>query len=79
MYMHYNSTLRNRTKGNYVTTLHAINSGIIKLSKHTKACTVYRGVAGGVLPEQFWTPNDDGVMGGIELGFVRPSGARTSE
>ena len=79
MYVHYNGTLRKRTKGAYVTTLHAINSGIIKLSKHTKACTVYRGVAGGVLPEQFWTPNDDGVMGGIELGFVRPSGARTSE
>ena len=79
MYVHYNGTLRNRTKGAYVTTLHAINSGIIKLSKQTKACTVYRGVAGGVLPEQFWTPNDDGVMGGIELGFVRPSGARTPE
>ena len=79
MYVHYNGTLRSGTKGAYVTTLHAINSGIIKLSKQTKACTVYRGVAGGVLPEQFWTPNDDGVMGGIELGFVRPSGARTSE
>ena len=70
MYVHYNSTLRNGTKGEYVTTLHAINSGIIKLSKQTKACTVYRGVAGGVLPEQFWTPNEHGVMGGIELGFM---------
>ena len=70
MYVHYNGTLRSRTKGAYVTTLHAINSGIIKLSKQTKACTVYRGVAGGVLPEQFWTPNEHGVMGGIELGFM---------
>jgi hypothetical protein len=70
MYVHYNGTLRKRTKGAYVTTLHAINSGIIKLSKQTKACTVYRGVAGGVLPEQFWTPNEHGVMGGIELGFM---------
>ena len=70
MYVHYNRTLRDRTKGAYVTTLHAINSGIIKLSKQTKACTVYRGVAGGVLPDQFWTPNDHGVMGGIELGFM---------
>ena len=79
MYVHYNRTLRKRTKGAYVTTLHAINSGIIKLSKQTKACTVYRGVAGGVLPEQFWTPNEHGVMGGIELGFARCSGARTPD
>ena len=77
MYVHYNRTLRNRTKGSYVTTLHAINSGIIKLSKQTKACTVYRGVAGGVLPEQFWEPNEHGVMGGIELGFVCLSAGRT--
>ena len=70
MYVHYNGTLRNRTKGAYVTTLHAINSGIIKLSKQTKACTVYRGVAGGVLPEQFWTPNEFGVRGGIEGAFM---------
>ena len=27
-------------------------------------------MAGGVLPEQFWTPNNYGVMGGIELGFM---------
>ena len=70
MYVHYNSTLRNGTKGEYVTTLHAINSGIIKLSKQTKACTVYRGVAGGVLPDQFWEPNEHGVIGGIEMGFM---------
>ena len=70
MYVHYNRTLRNRTKGSYVTTLHAINSGIIKLSKQTKACTVYRGVAGGVLPDQFWEPNEHGVIGGIEMGFM---------
>lgn len=35
-----------------------------------KPCTVYRGVAGGVLPDQFWTPNEHGVMGGIELGVM---------
>ena len=70
MYVHYNRTLRNRTKGEFVTTLHAVNSGILKLSKLTPACTVYRGVAGGVLPDQFWKPNEHGVMGGIELGFM---------
>ena len=70
MYVHYNGVLRNKTKGSFVTTLHAINSGILKLSKQTKAATVYRGVAGGVLPKQFWSPNEHGVMGGIELGFM---------
>ena len=76
MYVHYNRTLRNHAKGAFVTSLHAINSGIIKLSKLTPACTVYRGVAGGVLPEQFWTPNDHGVMGGIELGFMSTTTSR---
>ena len=70
MYVHYNGVLRNKTKGSFVTTLHAINSGILKLSKQTKAATVYRGVAGGVLPKQFWSPNEHGVMGGIELGVM---------
>jgi len=53
----------------YTTTLHAINSGIVKLSKFTKATTVYRGVS-GVLPEAFWLDNEHGVKGGIELGFM---------
>ena len=70
MYALYNGTLRARAKGAYVTTLHAINSGIIKLSKQTPASTVFRGVAGGVLPKQFWAQNEYGVMGGIELGFM---------
>ena len=70
MYVLYNNVLRTRSKGTYVTSLHAINSAIIKLSRHTPASTVYRGVAGGVLPDEFWTPNDMGVMGGVELGFM---------
>ena len=71
MYVWYNNgTLRKRKKGQFVTTLHAINSAILKLSRHTKACTVYRGVAGGVLPDVFWTPNQHGIMGGVELGFM---------
>jgi hypothetical protein len=45
-------------KGNkYVTTTHVINSAIVKSSKLTKATKVYRGVAGGLLPESFWRPN----------------------
>ena len=68
MYVHYNGVLRTRTKNAYVTTLHAINSGILKLSKLTPASTVYRGVSGGVLPPQFWEANEHGVMGGAPVG-----------
>merc|ERR1719422_2560027 len=58
-------------KGNrYVTTIHVINSAIIKLSKVQKAEKVYRGVKGGLLPPQFWNNNDYGVRGGIEFGFM---------
>ena len=54
----------------YTTTLHAINSVIVKLSKLTKASTVYRGVHDFVLPDQFWTPNKHGVRGGIDGAFM---------
>ena len=36
----------------YTTTLHTINSAVVKLGKLTKATKVYRGVAGGLLPGQ---------------------------
>jgi len=54
----------------YTTTLHAVNSAIVKLSKLTYASKVYRGVAGRVLPEQFWNANEYGVRGGIEAAFM---------
>ena len=54
----------------YTTTLHAINSAIVKLSKLTVASKVYRGVAGRLLPQQFWLPNEFGVCGGIEGAFM---------
>jgi len=54
----------------YATSLHAINSAIVKLSKLTYACKVYRGVNGRVLPEQFWRANEYGVRGGIEGAFM---------
>ena len=61
-------------KGNrYTTTIHLLNSLIIKLSKLTKATTVYRGVARGVLPKCFWEENKEGVRGGIEAGAVATS------
>mgnify|MGYP004105517425 FL=1 len=54
----------------YTTTLHVINSGIVKTSKLTYAGKVYRGMSGMALPEEFWTANDHGVRGGIEAAFM---------
>ena len=54
----------------YTTTLHGINSAVIKLGKLTRACKVYRGISGGMLPEQFWTEDEAGVRGGCEFGFL---------
>jgi hypothetical protein len=57
-------------KGNeYVTSIHATNSCVLKLSKLTKACKVWRGIKDAKLPKEFWVPNAMGVRGGIEYGF----------
>ena len=58
-------------KGNfYATTIHGINSAVIKLSKLQEACPVYRGSTRAVLPKQFWEKDDYGLSGGIEFGFT---------
>jgi hypothetical protein len=46
MFKLYNSVLRevDKRRGEYVTTIHALNSAILKLSKLQPACKVYRGV-----------------------------------
>ena len=54
----------------YTTTLHVINSAVVKLGKLQPAEKVYRGVSGGVLPEQFWTPSAANIQGGCEYGFL---------
>ena len=54
----------------YSTTLHAINSAIVKLGKLTMASKVYRGIAGMALPREFWQPNSFGVKGGVEPAFM---------
>ena len=54
----------------YVTTLHAINSCIVKTGKLTKCSKVYRGMSGMALPDEFWHPNEFGVRGGVENGFL---------
>ena len=53
---------------NYVSTIHAISSCVIKLSKLTKAGKVFRGVCYGKLPDRFWTPSSEGICGGVEFG-----------
>eukprot|EP00966_Prymnesium_polylepis_P086075 1991994-Prymnesium_polylepis.1 len=71
MYVHYNGrVLRRGLKGEFVTTIHVINSAIVKLARQQPACEVYRGVKGGFFPEAFWTANKHGVMGGVELGMM---------
>ncbi len=71
MYIHYNGVMRNTSDNDqYVTTMHAINSAILKLSRKQRACSVYRGVVGGVLPKEFWEADEQGVRGGVELAFM---------
>ena len=62
-----------RSLNKYTTTLHGINSAIIKLSKLTRATKIYRGIAGMKLPDEFWTPNEFDVRGGIESAFMSTS------
>ena len=40
------------------------------LLKVMTAEKVYRGVAGGVLPDQFWRKNEWNVAGGVEFAFT---------
>lgn len=54
----------------YTTTVHVINSAIVKLSKLSNATKVYRGVSGRVLPKEFWEANAFGVRGGIDGAFM---------
>ena len=70
MYKRYNDTARGQVKDAFPTTIALISSGLIKLSKVTVACKVYRGICGGQLPEAFYKPNVFGVKGGIERAFM---------
>ena len=56
----------------YPTTLHAINSAVLKLGKLMKVQKVYRGLSGKKLPEQMLEKNVHGVRGGIEVRAPRP-------
>ena len=50
--------------------MQALNSAIIKISKLTRATSVYRGISGASLPAEFLTVDPaTGVRGGVEFGF----------
>ena len=57
----------------YVTTLHCISSAIVKLSHLAKPQTVYRGIAGHVLPSKFWRGQGHG---GVEFSFMSTTANR---
>jgi hypothetical protein len=57
-------------RGYYTTTLHAINSGVIKLSRLQPAAVVYRGIKGMKLPKAFAVTNAHNFRGGVEYGFL---------
>jgi len=50
----------------FTTTLHAVNSVVLKLSKLTVAIPVYRGLSDRSVPREFWIKNEFGVKGGVE-------------
>ena len=54
------------TSSKFVTTIHAIQSGLLKLSALTPVMKVYRGV-----PDQLELPGKFGGRHGIEYGFMR--------
>ena len=54
----------------YPTTIHCINSCLIKLSKLTKTCPLFRGTTNGALPDSFFVPDKYNIKGGIEFGFT---------
>ena len=58
----------NLTTGRFVTTIHAVNSGIIKLSVLTPVVDVYRGAAGLKIPDQLEVASKFGGRLGIEFG-----------
>ena len=53
----------------YATTIHAINSVVVKMSRLTKVVPLYRGWTGATLPAKFFEADAMGVRGGVEYGF----------
>ena len=60
----------------YVTTLHCINSAVVKGGKLTRVCKVYRGISNSRLPKAFTQRSAHGVRGGVENAFTSTSKER---
>jgi WD40 repeat protein len=56
--------------GCFTSTLHAINSGVVKLSQLQPATVIFRGISGMKLPEPFLVRSKFNVRGGVEFGFM---------
>ena len=63
-------------KNRYTTTVHTISDGLKRLGKIASAQTIWRGVCEGMLAPSFFTPNAQGITGGVE--FV-PAGCAPQE
>ena len=59
-----------RVTGRFVTTIHAVNSGILKLSTLTPVVTGFRGLASLNMPKQLLEADEMGSRLGIEFGFL---------
>ena len=72
MFMLYNGVLREwpeilQRNNQYVTTIHCLNSMVLKLSQLSKATKVYRGISGGILPDSFVYESFDKWRGGVHV------------
>jgi hypothetical protein len=72
MFACFNQVLRNPSanQGKFLYTIHALASGVIKLSRFQNTCEVWRGLSGGVLPASFMEPDKFGCCGGTDFGFM---------
>ena len=57
-----------RAGDRYATTIHAASSCAIKLSKLTRAGSLYRGCQRAALPKAFWEGSETRGKGGVEFG-----------
>ena len=57
-------------RGKFTTTIHAINSGILKLSRLQPASPVFRGASALKLPRRFLQHDSHNTRGGVEFGFM---------
>ena len=53
-----------------VTTIHVLNSGIVKLSHLARAVPVYRGIRGRTLPHEMMEVDQMGVRSAVEPSFT---------